>query len=161
MTDDIIERVETFIRRLHDMDICINKDAQTIPCNSVVAGKPETNLAVNIGDAINQYEGSKAKSLEERKKIAMVCLVWINKAYALNVINESNTTLRKISEKDAQISVLEQKFSALQADYDDLQQTHQKTADDNIAWQSKLEQLREDYDKLLNVLTQEGGITQS
>jgi hypothetical protein len=160
MTDDIIEKVETFIRRLHDMDICINKDAQSISFNSVVAGKPETNLAMNIGDAINQYENSKGKSLEERKKIAMVCLVWINKGYALNVINECNASLRKMLEKDTQINVLEQKLAALQADYDELLETHQKTADDNIALQNKLEQLTEDYNKLVKTLTDEESVVQ-
>jgi hypothetical protein len=158
MIEDIFEKVETFIRRLHDMDISINEKAQSIPCKSALAGKPETNLAMNLSDIISQYEAVKEKELAVRKTYALVCLIWINKAYALNVISESNSTLKKISDRDAQIAALEQKLGALQADYDDLQKTHQKVADDNIAWQSKLEQLREDYDKLVEPLYHEGSV---
>jgi hypothetical protein len=160
MIEEIFEEVETFIRRLHDMDICINEKAQGIGCKSVIAGKPDTNLAMNIGDAINNYEASRDKPLEDRKTYATLCLVWMNKACALNVINESSATMRKISEKDAKISTLEQKIAALQVDYDDLLKLHHKVADDNIAWQSKLEQLREDYENLLKTLTEEGSVVQ-
>jgi hypothetical protein len=116
----IIEKVETFIQRLHDLDYVIDQTATNIwygrppPYPTLIDNR--TNLADNLSNAITDYEANKGN---EQLKLASAsrCLMWINKAFACGVIKEGEGLARKLKECQEKNVRLEKDVEKLSIDY--------------------------------------------
>ena len=62
---DIVEKVETFINRIHNLELVVKPEARKIRCG-------DKNLSYGLSDAISKYEGEKNTVL--RNVCAKICL---------------------------------------------------------------------------------------
>lgn len=148
--------VDEFIEKLKRTDeIAIHSKASEIMVKQ--SDGFDVSIAEGLARAIHDYQ---TKAPYENSLQYHQCRGWITIAYTHQMVLAGNKVQQVMKECVVKIGDLEQKLQLLQIEYDELLKTYQKTTDDNIAWQSKLEQLREDYDKLLKILTQEGSVTQ-
>lgn len=123
----VIAEVEDFIRRLHDGDYIISKEAHKIEFSKprdgavgLVSRKEIGNLADRLAHAMSIYEVNKGKS-SLRRTSAISCLMWINRAFSWGVIKEGKgllTRLKKCQERNLQ---LETDIQQITSDYISLQ----------------------------------------
>lgn len=148
--------VDQFIEKLQRTnEITIHPNAGEI--RVIQENRTLVNIADGLARAIHDYQtrGAYQNSPEYHK-----CRGWITTAYTHQTVLPGHRIEQLMKEKDSKIAELEQRIQLSQNDYDELSKQHQKTCDDNINYQGKLDQLREDYDKLIKALTQEGSVIQ-
>lgn len=149
-----MNEVDEFIEKLKRTgEIAIHPNASKI----MVAGERGHNVSIAeaLACSINDYQTKGAHEVYYNH-----CRGWITAAYTHQLVIPGHKIQQTLEANAVKIAELEQKLAALQADYNDLMETNQKNADDSIAYQNKLEQCKEDYDKLLRTLTQEGSVVQ-
>jgi len=140
--DDVIQKVEVFIQRVHNLDYVISREAARL-IYSRLDLKDITQartLADHLANAMETYLESKkhlaeSASVEEERLSAKLiqvsaetCLLWINRAFASGIVQEGEGLVRK--------------FKECQAENDKLRA-------DNETLASELTQIRENYDGLL------------
>ena len=76
---EVIEKVETFIQRLHDLDYIIAPEPPTFFYESL---EEKNTLSEFLADRIYDYEINKENKDENKLLCARACLVWINRAFA-------------------------------------------------------------------------------
>ena len=117
----IIEKVETFIQRLHDMDYIITPEATKIIYRSQSNPLDNRLLSDLLGTAISEYEKNR-NSDELRLGYAQRCLLWINKGFACGVVKESQGLARKLEECREKNAQLERDLERLSLEYLQLQE---------------------------------------
>lgn len=79
-----IEKVETFIKRIHDLDLII-KTGTTLA---------DRRLSASLGNALGEYEV--CRGIAGKVEEAIPCIKLIDKAYAFGLIIEGKGTYKKI-----------------------------------------------------------------
>jgi hypothetical protein len=111
----LYDTVNDFIKRIHEKDLVITKEAATIQFSnpsatgvrSVLGIRKKTgNLADRLAWAMSAYEGLK-ENTQLCSKYAAECLMWINRAYAWDVIKEGKGLINKVKKAEEKIAVLE------------------------------------------------------
>jgi len=92
MTDnEVIQKVEAFIRHCHDLDYTFTPDSRNL------ATKDDQGKVTMLGDSIarsmSEYEWYKSDP-ENKASKAYVCLMWIHRAFAVGVVKEGDTASR-------------------------------------------------------------------
>ena len=132
--------VDNFIGGLRDKKIKVN----TV----------DFEIKTKLTETVNKYE-TFCGNEDDRQKAAMEAVRAINEAYIFDVIEPGHGVWVENGLLREKVSKLEQDLSLAKLDRDQAMELQQTTADENIGWQSKLEQLREDYQKLLDTLQEE------
>ena len=121
---EIIEKVETFIQRLHEMDYIIAPKASELVYETPLLEK--NTLAEFLATRLYDYEKNRENIDEIRLPCARACLVWINRAFAHGVVQEGQGLARKLKEyqeKNDQLQRDNEKLSSellrLQAEYEE------------------------------------------
>ena len=126
----IIEKVEIFIQRLHDLDYAIAPEATKIwyyptSTSTLTPPKKGRSLADSLANAITEYEGKKC---DERSRViyAHICLIWVNRAFSSGVIKEGQGLARKLKECQEKNAQLERDIEKLSIDYLNLQRQYEE-----------------------------------
>ena len=94
--NDVIEKVETFIQRLNDMDLVYTDRASEVKFG-------EKSIADGLALAITTYEEFKNSATPTVKHdFASTCLLWIERAWAWKAIEEGEGLARKLRECQAE-----------------------------------------------------------
>ena len=121
----IIEKVEIFIRRLHDMDYIIDSESHKIWYSAPSKPTERKTLADYLANRISQYEGNKDNE-QIRFAYARTCLLWINRAFACGVIKKGEGLARKLMECREKNIQLEKDVETLSVQYLQLQREHEE-----------------------------------
>lgn len=114
----IIEKVETFIQRLHDMDYIFTPEAKGIwyvsPSRPLYPSplsppKERKNLTDYLAIAISDYEENRDDE-QHRLSYARTCLLWINRAFASGVIQEGKGLISKNKELERDVKHLRKRL---------------------------------------------------
>ncbi len=118
----IIEKVDSFIQRLHDMDCIISSEARQI--FYILPKEPEgKSLADFLANAIHDYEKySEDKELKFSR--ATICLLWINRAFTHGIVKDGEGLIRKLKECREKNIQLEKDLERLSEDYLRTQEEH-------------------------------------
>ncbi len=95
--DDVIEKVETFIQRIQDLDFVINPTS-----GSLIYGEGENarTLSDLLVESITSYEVDRYDSDPKVKILsAYRCLVQINRAFACGIIKEGEALISKFKKR--------------------------------------------------------------
>lgn len=110
------ERVEEFIKRIHDKDLEITAEARNIyfyvsPDNRIMKAlgskQGRTKLVDKLAWAMLAYDSTKKDPLLNQT-YTIECLEWINRAYTWNAIKEGKGLVRKFKQAQEKIKKLEQ-----------------------------------------------------
>jgi hypothetical protein len=115
---DAVSRVDTFIQRLHDLDLVISPTAVTtrfVKPDENPAWDSGISLTDKLSGAIMEYEISRHNQAQILQN-ALKCLTWINKAYAGGFVKEGPGLIRKHKEAEAKVGMLSTKVDELTAD---------------------------------------------
>lgn len=119
---ETIEKVETFIRRLHNLEYVITSEAREILYRDSQDQVPK-NLADWLSRRIFSYEDNKDD--EERQLFyAQLCLIWINKAFTCGVVQEGKSLIKKLDEYREKNVQLERDNKVLSEEFLNLQMVH-------------------------------------
>lgn len=116
----VIEKVDDFVRKYHDLDYVIDSRAMEIwygSSESSIFDRKRTNLTDHLANAISMYDGSKDDNEQNRLVAASVCLIWINRAFACGVVKEGQGLARKLRETEERNVQLQKDLEKLSADY--------------------------------------------
>lgn len=94
--NELIEKVETFIRRLHDLEYIITPEAQEFIYTDKKT-KKEISLAHMLSRKISEYERNKDNE-KMRSFYAESCYSWINRAFTYGVVRERESLARLLQE---------------------------------------------------------------
>lgn len=119
----IIEKVETFIQRLHDLDYSIAPEAIKIIYD--FPSKEKKSLTDCLANAIYEYEANKDNE-QVKLHYAQLCLIWINRAFACGVIEEAQGLAKKLGECRERNTQLERDIETLSVQYLQLQREHEE-----------------------------------
>ena len=114
----VIERVETFIQRVHDLDLVISIKSRDVWLEAT-EGK-QTNLSDRLAKTMRNYEASRGKKVQRYAK-ALTCLYFIDKAYTCEVISEGNGLISKLRESQEKRAQLKEHNEILSAEVSKLQ----------------------------------------
>lgn len=119
-----IERVETFIQHLHDMDYVITDRASEIMFG-------EQSIADGLARAITEYETFKNTSTPLGRHIfASSCSLWIHRAFTWKVIQEGQGLVRKLGECQEKYAQLEKELERVSTAYIDLEKKCKELEDE-------------------------------
>ena len=100
---DVIDLVETFIQRCHDLDYVFTEAARKM----VVQGSdPPTLWANSLASAMTNYMRNKNQP-DTRIRYADACLAYINRALSIGVVTEGPGLIRRNKEAEARVKELE------------------------------------------------------
>lgn len=139
--------VDLFIERLGRRELVIRQ----APEIQLFQNGKEVTFGSVLADAIHDY------SLRG-KPAYWECRKWITYAYTHGLVIDGPRTEEALKEKSNRIADLEQKLLDLQREYDALAEENAKLADDDIAWQNKHRECKENYEALLNSFKGKGQI---
>ncbi|MGB7955928.1 MAG: hypothetical protein WCF23_18290 [Candidatus Nitrosopolaris sp.] len=139
-----VETIESFIQRLHDLDIIIDQKALDIPITKYEADQPPQTK--NLVDVLTlMVENYKEHSKDNfRDMFAKICAGWIDKAYIYGVVKEGNG--------------LATKFNDCKSQQEELQKTLDEISDRNIRLEFENQDLQselEQSEKFQRVFRQE------
>ena len=120
---EIIEKVETFIQRLHDLDYIVTPEAKKIGYIDKQTNK-EISIAHSLSLHISRYEKNIDNELQ--LSFARLCLTWINKAFTYGVIQEGQGLARKLKEYRDRNAQLESDLEKLSLEYLELQDLNRR-----------------------------------
>ena len=121
----IIERVETFIQRLNDLDYVIVPEATKILYSSALPfSKERRPLSDCLANAISEYQMNKDNE-KDRFDFAHACSVWINRGFTCGVIQEGQGLARKLKECQEKNVQLEKDIEKLSEEYVNLKKLHE------------------------------------
>lgn len=122
---EIIEKVETFIQRLHDLDYIITPEAATIIYSSKSDMFERGTLSSYLSRRITEYEENKDEG-STKQSYARICHLWMIRAFSCGVVQEGNGLARKLKEcreKNVQLErhnkVLSEEYLNLKMIYED------------------------------------------
>lgn len=121
----IIEKVEIFIQRLHDLDYTITPEATEIWYSDPSRPLDRKNLADHLANVISRYLREKDNE-QDRFHCAQLCSLWINRAFACGVIKEGQGLARQLAECREKNIQLENDLEKLSVQYLQLQRTHEE-----------------------------------
>lgn len=134
----IVERVETFIQRLNDLDYIISPEAGELLYGDRLNPKERgKSLADYLANSINEYEQKRDSKESEFK--AIVCNLWINRAFAQGIVKEGQGLARKLKECRERNIQLESDLEKLSMEY---LQLHELTRRVGLPDESDLERDR-------------------
>ncbi len=121
---EAIERVETFIRRIHDLEYVFTPEAREMYFTNI-KGEKDRSLADWLSRRIFSYEQNREDKAQQLF-YAKLCLLWINRAFACGVVQEGEGLARKLKEcreKNVQLErhnkVLSEEYLNLKLKYED------------------------------------------
>jgi len=98
---DIIETVEGFIKKFHKREYILKEAAFDITCYK---DGIKDNLGNFLSTSITNYLVGKSDS--RRGNMARNCIIWINQAFAANIIVEGKSLVGKIEQLEVTIKQL-------------------------------------------------------
>jgi len=115
--DGIIQRVETFIQRCHDLDYVIKPEARNVTYSKRESDDPKdrTILSDRLALAISSYELNR-ENPDLRLSEAEAALLWITRAFSSGVVTEGPGLIRKHKEAEAKVAHLSTKVDELTAE---------------------------------------------
>jgi len=129
-----IERVETFIQRLDNMDYILNIEAHQIwyTKQSVFPSMSaeRKTLSDYLANAISAYQENRDNE-EKRLTYAETCLLWVNRAFTCGVIKEGKGLISKNKELDSKSKKLERGIKRLQERLDECNKKCQELEEEN------------------------------
>jgi hypothetical protein len=141
MTSPIIEKVNTFIKRIHDSEISVVPDVNNVLFTNPADATDNKTLSERLVDSIWYYEIASENSSDIGR--ATGCLHWINRAYYYGLIKENTDSLmRKLKEKDEQITILKQENASLTEEA-------QKCATDLVFMEGKYDELDKKFNRIV------------
>jgi hypothetical protein len=111
----IIEEVETFIRRCYDLELLISPEAHELTTKSQQA------FSDALADAISDYEINRGDTYKMQ-----LCLGLINKAYSHGLIAPGQQLIGKLDECRKKNAELEKDLAICLTNYSTLQREHDK-----------------------------------
>ena len=114
----MVQKVETFITRLHNSEINVKSEAHRTFLSRPDNKKEMRSLADILEIAIDTYEESK---IDPNKILAgaLICLRFINKTYVYNMIEENPNNIKSLS---SQIQELQTKLQKTESENTELKQ---------------------------------------
>jgi hypothetical protein len=88
----VIEKVETFIRHCNDLDYVFTPDSRKLGTTNQQGER--AMFADSIARAMSEYEWFK-NDPQQRMLKANICLMWINRAFAVGVVREGEGLVNK------------------------------------------------------------------
>lgn len=125
---ETIQKVESFIQRLHNGEIIITPEARNIRYGPIFQSaiiprfsRLTKSLADNLSSVIWEYEQRKN---DQRIKLALAshCLLWIDRARAQGVVVESEALIDKLSKCEEQNTQLKENIDKLEKECQRLRQ---------------------------------------
>jgi hypothetical protein len=112
---NVIERVETFIQRMHNLDLVVQTDRADIQYG-IPGEKAESqrSLADHLALQMKYYEENRETPL--RFSYARILLIWIDRALTHGAIREGPGLLTKLAKYQEEDSRLKSENERLQAD---------------------------------------------
>ncbi len=146
----VIETVETFIRRMHDGDLIVTREAADIEYSSPGPSLGTTSLADDLAFTISRYEHfyQLAKDTELGRLFADAALALIERAYSNGVIREGPRLLNKLSE-------CQKKKMDLEAENVKLLSDIEKLSSQVLLQQGRLDQLQKER-RMITRVREEG-----
>lgn len=95
---DVIEKIEIFIQRLHDMDYVITPEASKLIYETQSTPMEKNNLSSFLANRIYDYDTNRDNKDEIRLMYARSCLIWINRAYTSGVVQEGQGLIKKLDD---------------------------------------------------------------
>ena len=106
---DVIDLVDTFIQRCHDLDYVFTEDARKL---TAVGTDPPMLWANKLASAMTNYVRSKSQS-ETQLRAANVCLSFINGALSIGIVTQGAGLIKRYKEAEAKIAELEKENKRL------------------------------------------------
>lgn len=132
----VIEQVEAFIRRLHDMDYILSPEVSGLIYVNESNQKDGRLFSDHLAKSIFEYEKYKNDD-QVNMKYGRVCLLWINRAFAHGIVREGQGLAKKLEtcmEENAQLltdlEILSEQYRQLKAKYEPLK-GYFESADEN------------------------------
>jgi len=110
-----IEKVDTFIQRLNDLDYIISPEAGKLFYGAPSISTETKSLADYLANAINEYELNRDSKDSEFK--ARICHLWISRAFAQGVVQEGKGLAGKLKESREKNAQLERDLERLSVEY--------------------------------------------
>jgi hypothetical protein len=124
----IIDKVETFIQRVHDLEYIVTSEATNLWYVSKNKLYPmpndKTNLSDSLASAMAHYQENKDDE-KERLHYAQICFMWINRAFTSGVIREGKGLITKFAECKRRNEMLERDLEVLSEQYLRLQEKYE------------------------------------
>ncbi len=113
---DLIQQVETFIKRCHDLDYVFTPESREMIVQGSGGGffEPKQLWANKVADALSLYTLNKDN--QYRLKYAQAALGYINKAIAAGLVTEGPALVQKYRKAEASIAELRTKVDELTAE---------------------------------------------
>ena len=111
----VFEQVDTFIQRLHDVELTFKLQVKT--------DKEFKYISTRLSDSMRHYQQARSES-HIRRVYANLCLFWIDRAYTMGFIEVGEGITTKISR-------LETDNERLQKRLDECNKERQKLEDEN------------------------------
>ena len=124
---EIIEKVETFIQRLHDLEYIITPEAKTITYSSKSDMFERSTLSSYLSRRITEYEEKKDND-STKLSYARICHLWIIRAFSCSVVREGPGLARKLKECREKNVQLERHNKVLSEEYLNLKMIHEDFA---------------------------------
>ena len=123
-----IEKVETFIQRLQDLEYKITSEARQIRYKFKQTAYPiphdPRTLSDCLANAISEYQ-KRSDNEEERLNYARICYIWINRAFTLGVVQEGEGLVKKYEECREKNTMLENDLEHLSELYVELKRKYE------------------------------------
>jgi hypothetical protein len=140
MTSPIVNKVDTFIRRIHDSELVASKEANTFVFVNE-KDNSKKSLSEYLADEIHKYEVASTDTPD--LKSAVECSRWINRAFFYGLVEENREALMmKVKQKEEQIQNLETENKKLTEDAE-------KCATDLVFIQGKYDELNEKFNRMI------------
>lgn len=117
---EVISKVETFIRRCHDLDFVFS--AASWKLRTTAKEGESKSFADGIARAMSEYDWFK-EFPEERMKKANVLLWWMNRAFAVGVVREGEGLVNRNRYLEANVAELRDQVRKLTAELEKLRET--------------------------------------
>lgn len=125
--NDLIEKVETFIQRINDMEFIITKEASKLIYSNPSGPKEEKSLADSLANGIYLYEQNRNHD-EKKLASARLCNVWINRAFTQGVVQEGQGLAKQLKECREENAQLERDNKVLSENYLNLKMMYEAFA---------------------------------
>ncbi len=113
----IIEKVETFIQRCHDLDYTFTPESRTF--GTKTPSGEHKMIADSIARAMSEYEFFKDDP-DQRMTKANSCLWWINRAIAVGAVKEAEGLVSKNRALEVKVSALQETVRMLSEELEKL-----------------------------------------
>ncbi len=121
---DAVESVDTFIRRLRDLDLVIDPQAQYLAYYHKKTRQPTGYFSDLLANAITKYEANRNPQI--KGTLAEICLIWINRAFSCGLIKEGEGLITKLRECQEKNAHLERENKLIATAYKELQDKHEE-----------------------------------